>query len=132
VNVHTSTPIALTLTEDATPPLFVPLVELQPGSLVLESQCFLAWEGVPEPVEMRPVVAPLGTPLGTPVENLAEGAPFTTTTGMVPLGLSAGLPDLRPHTGVLGVTIAAGGTQPATLPEGATLVGRLAMVSGAV
>jgi hypothetical protein len=132
MNVHTSVDIAVPLTEATSLPLFVPLVDLQPGSLVLESQCFLTWEGVPEAVEMRPVVAPVGTLLGAPVDNLAEGAPFTTTTGILPLGLSAGLPDLRPHQGVLGVTILPGGTQPSTLAAGAKLVGRVSLVYGAI
>jgi hypothetical protein len=132
MNVHQTLEISIPLAEAKTPPLFVPLVDLQPGSLVLESQCFLSWQGVPEAVEMRPVVAPVGTLLGAPVDNLAEGAPFTTTTGPLPLGLSAGLPDLRPHQGVLGVTILPGDTQPTTLAAGAKLVGRVSLVYGAV
>jgi hypothetical protein len=132
VNVHATYDIAIPLAEAKTPPLFVPLVDLQPGSLVLESQCFLHWQGVPEAVEMRPVVVPLGTPLGAPVPPLAEGAPFTTSTGILPLGLHAGLPDLRPHQGVLGVTILPGDTQPTTLAAGAKLVGRVSLVYGAV
>jgi hypothetical protein len=132
MNVHQTIDIAVPLTEAKSLPLFVPVVELQPGSLVLESQCTLHWDGVPEALEMRPVVAPLGTELGAPVENLAEGAPFTTTTGMLPLGLHAGLPDLRPHQGVLGVTILEGPGQPTTLAAGAKLVGRVSLVYGAV
>ena len=132
MNVHQTYEIAVPLTEAKSLPLFVPLVELQPGSIVLESQCTVQWEGVPAALEMRPVVAPLGTELGAPVDNLAEGAPFTSTTGMLPLGLHAGLPDLRPHHGVLGVTILEGPTQPTTLAAGAKLVGRVSIVYGAV
>jgi hypothetical protein len=132
MNVHQTIDIAVPLPEAKSLPLFVPVVDLQPGSLVLESQCYLSWEGVPEAVEMRPVVAPLGTPLGPLVDNLAEGAPFTTTTGILPLGLHAGLPDLRPHQGVLGVTILEGPGQPTTLAAGAKLVGRVSLVYGAV
>jgi hypothetical protein len=132
VNVHATYEIAVPLTEAKSLPLFVPVVDLQPGSLVLESQCYLTWEGVPDPLEMRPVIAPLGTPLGPPVDNLAEGLPFTTTTGILPLGLHAGLPDLRPHHGVLGVTMLPGGVQPTEIPLGAKLVGRVSLVYGAV
>jgi len=132
LNVHQTLEISVPLTEAKSLPLFVPVAELQAGSLVLESQCYLSWEGVPDPLEMRPVLAPLGTPLGPPVDNLAEGMPFTTTTGRAPLGLAAGLPDLRPHTGVLGVTILPGGVQPTEIPVGAKLVGRVSLVYGAI
>lgn len=132
MNIHTSHDIALTLEAEQTPPVFIPLVELSEGSVLLESQSFLVWEGVPGPVAMRPVVAPAGTAMGTPATPLAAGALFHATAGTVPLGLAAGLPDLRPLAGVLGVTIDAGGTQPEALPAGARLVGRVAMVTGAV
>lgn len=129
---HTSHDIAVTLADAQTPPVFVPLCDLYPGTMILESQCALGWEGVPVPVEMRVVVAPTGTPLGPPVTPLVEGAAFTPPAGTLPLGLSAGLPDLRPHTGVLGITVAPGGTQPTTLPAGAKLVGRVALVQSVI
>jgi hypothetical protein len=125
VNVHTSHDIAITLEGEQTGPVFIPLLDLPAGTLVLESQTFLAWSGTP-PEEVRLMLCPAGTPLGAPVTPLAEGR-TVRGHGPNPPALEPGLPDLRHLAGTLGMTVLTG-----TLPAGTALSGRLALVHAAV
>lgn len=123
MNRHETHAVSLTFAATALAPLFVPLLELPAGAQLLSSQCSLTVRGAPSPLEAAVMLQPPGTPLGDPgVSALYVSDPFDLVDGEA--RVLPGSAPLLDAAVLFGLFVA---VQP--MPEGATVVGSLSLVS---
>jgi hypothetical protein len=121
-SIHETSTVDITTTADALAPLFIPLLEITPGTQLIASQCSLTVTGVPSPFEVAIMLCKPGTVQGDPGDAVLQVGEVHAVVAGQPQVLAGSVPPLD-QGGVLGLSVP---VQPT--PTGATIKGTLSTV----